>query len=317
MSNPLVLIITLNYNQSRMTIDCVNSIINSGYNNYKIIVVDNGSIKEELEYLLSNINSCVFVKEVQNNRGYVGGINIGFKEAEKYHPDYFMIMNNDTILDDQAIENLVDSGERFNRNAIISGKVYHFDKPNTIQYIGSIFSDRRYLKEIYPYKNEEDVGQCDVEKEMDMLDDIFWLIPNKIFNEVGFYSDNFFIYSEQGDYALRAVRKKFKLIYNPNAKIWHKGSITTGNGDGFSPVVNFWRFKGGLIYLYRNTKKKFFYFKLIKTLPKLLLKNIFNFIGIRKSENKKSDYAALIGYIYGIKWIFNKKPDTGYNPFIK
>ena len=147
--------------------------------------------------------------------------------------------------------------------------------------LGSFFSDRRYLKEIYPGKDEEDIGQCDKEEERDMLDDIFWLVPNKIYKEVGNYSDNFFLYGEQADYALQAVKKGYKLIYTPKAKIWHKGSATTGGGNEYSPPVNFWRKKSGVIYLYRNTKRHFFYLNFFKTLFKLIVKNILNFLNIR------------------------------------
>ena len=313
----LVVIITLNYNQSKMTLDCVDSILKSTYTNYKLIVVDNGSNKEEYNYLLKNIDSRVLIKRIENNCGYVGGINYGLNVGSRLNPEYFLIMNNDTVLDENAITNLVEAGEKHTKKAIVSGKVYHFDRPNILQYTGSYFLNRKYLKESYPGKNEEDKGQFDVESERDMLDDIFWLLPKNIYNEIGPYSNNFFLYCEQADYALQAVRKGFKLIYTPNAKIWHKGSITTGDGNRLSPAVNYWRKKGGLIYLYRNTEKKYFYLNLMKNVSKLFVKNVLNYLGLRKVRDKKSEYAALLGYFHGLLWVVNKKPDNGYNPFLK
>ena len=53
-----VVIITLNYNQSKMTMDCVDSILKSTYNNYKLIVVDNGSNEEEYSYSYGCRNKC-------------------------------------------------------------------------------------------------------------------------------------------------------------------------------------------------------------------------------------------------------------------
>ena len=113
------------------------------------------------------------------------------------------------------------------------------------------------------------------------------------------------------------MKKGYKLIYTPKAKLWHKGSITTGDGNRFSPVVNFWRKKSSVIYLYRNIKKYHFYLKLIKTLSKLIVKNMLNFLNLRNVNDKKSEFSALIGYLYGIKWVFKQKPDNGYNPFLK
>jgi len=317
MESNMVIIITINYNQSRMTLDCVDSVLKSTYTNYKLIVVDNGSTKYESKYLMNNINSQVLVKKIENNCGYVGGVNHGLKFGSKFNPDYYLIMNNDTIIDRNAIQNIVHVAIKFNNNAIVTGKVYHYDKPDTIQTTGSFFSDRRYLKEVYPCQDELDNKTCEKEEERDMIDDIFWIIPEKVFNQVGFYSNNFFLYAEQADYALRAVKKGFRLVYTPKAKLWHKGEITTGGGEKSSPIVSFWRYKSGLIYLYRNSKKKYFYLGLVKSFPKLLIKYIFSSIGIRKDKYTKSDAAAFIGYLHGFKWLLNKKPDNGYNPFIK
>jgi GT2 family glycosyltransferase len=312
--NKLVVVITINYNQSKMSLECIDSILKSSYKNYKIVLVDNGSKNSEFEILKANLNSSVIVERIDQNCGYVGGVNRGLNVGSKYEPEYFLIMNNDTVIDRDAVHFLADAGERYDQNAIISGKVYHFDLPEIIQYTGSFFSSRRYLKETYPGKDEKDEGQLDDENERDMLDDIFWLLPRKIYLDIGDYSDNFFLYAEQADYALRAVKKGYKLIYTPKAKIWHKGSLTSGGGERFSPPVNFWRKKSMVIYLYRNTLKIYFLITIVKTLIKSSIKNILN---LRNTKDKKSEYAALVGYLYGIKWIFNKKPDSGHNPFIK
>ncbi len=300
MNNEKVVIFTINYNQSLMTLECVDSILRSTYNNYKLIVIDNGSTEEEFNFLIESIDSNVLVERINENCGYVGGINRGFLAGSKLNPDYFLIMNNDTIIDSNAVQYFVEAGEKYNQKAIISGKVYHFDRPNIIQYAGSFFSDRRYLKETYPGKDEEDVGQCDIEEERDMLDDIFWLVSNKIYKDVGNYSDNFFLYGEQADFALQAVKKGYRLIYTPKAKIWHKGMVTTGGGNILSPPVNFWRKKSSVIYLYRNTKRQFFYLNYFRSISKLIVKNILNSLNLRNAIHKKSDYAALIGYFYGI-----------------
>jgi GT2 family glycosyltransferase len=315
--NNLVVIITLNYNQSKMTLECVDSILKSSYKNYSLIVVDNGSTEKEYGFLVKNLDSKVKVERIKENCGYVRGVNLGLDIGSKLSPDYFLIMNNDTIIDKDAIKYLVDAGIKNNQNAIVSGKVYHYDKPDVLQYVGGVYKNKKYLKINNLHVNEKDVGQCDLEAKRDMLDDIFWLLPQKVFRDVGSYSDKYFLYAEQADYALKAVKKGYKLIYTPKAKIWHKGSITTGGGDEFSPPVNFWRKKSSVIYLYRNSKKRYFYINLLSTLSGLIIKNILIFLHLRKINNKRSEYAALIGYLYGIKWVFNKTPDSGYNPFIK
>ncbi len=317
--NSRVAVITINYNQSVMTIECVNSILKSDYNDYRIDIIDNGSNLESYMLLINAFDrdDNVHVYRIENNIGYVGGVNFGMSQAVIYAPDYFLIMNNDTVIDNGAIRELVKTADINKQNAIVSGKIYHFDRPDVFQYTGSFFTDRRYLKETYPGRDEQDVGQCDQEEERDMLDDIMWILPSKIYQEIGSYSNNFFLYAEQADYALQAFRKGYKLIYTPYAKIWHKGSQTTGDGVRYAPPESFWRNKSSVIYLYRNTKRRYFFYSIVISTIKLLIKNVFNLLHIRKTSHWKSEFSALIGKFYGVKWIFHKKPDNGYNPFLR
>ena len=122
------------------------------------------------------------------------------------------------LLIENAITELIKTSTLYDNNCIVSGKVYYFDNPNVIQTTGSYFIDKRYLTETYPGKDENDNGQCDQVCERDMLDDIFWLIPNKVFKNTGLYCNYFFLYGEQADYALRAKQMGYKLIYYSKCK---------------------------------------------------------------------------------------------------
>ena len=241
----MVALILLNYNQHKYTIDCINSILKSTYKNFKIILVDNGSTKSEKNKLYSNIPKRVKINHVDldKNQGYVGGINEGIIAANKLNPEYLMIMNNDTIIGENSIEHLVKCAEKYNGKAITTGKVYNYGSNDSLQYIGQKCIDRELLNYV-PYiknNNEKDVGQYDYEIEMDMIDDIFWLIPKNIIDKIGLYSDLFYLYGEQNDYVLRAQKHGFKMIYTPQASLWHKGGVTTCDGNKKSPKIEYWK----------------------------------------------------------------------------
>lgn len=308
----MIAVILINYNLNQDTINCIESVLESSYNDFKILLIDNGSTHKNFEELVEKYKNeeRVSIKRLENNKGYVGGVNCGLQNAAALEPQYIVVINNDTIIDKEAILELAKAAERYNNEAIIAGKVYHFNRPNAIQYTGSFYFDKRYLRETYPGKDEIDIGQCEVEEERDMLDDIMWLLPYKIYKDVGQYSDFFFLYGEQADYALRAKRKGYKLVYTPKAKIWHKGSATTGDGDRVSPPANYWRNKSSVIFLYRNTQRKYFYIRMLRTTFKLIIKTLLY------SNSRSTHYSALRGHISGLLWLFNKKPDNGYNPFI-
>jgi len=126
--NKKVIVITINYNHAEMTIDCVDSVLQSDYDNFQIYLVDNGSEKEDylkLQDVYEN-NTKVKICRIEKNCGYVGGVNHGLKKASEQKPDYFLIMNNDTVIDKNAIRVFVKTAIKYDDNAIITGTVLDF-----------------------------------------------------------------------------------------------------------------------------------------------------------------------------------------------
>lgn len=316
--NKKVIVITINYNHAPMTIDCVNSVLQTTYTNFQIFLVDNGSEESDFLKLVSAYDqeSKVEILRIDNNCGYVGGVNHGLRNASALKPDYYLIMNNDTIIDPCAISNLVLSAMKNDNNAIVSGKVYHFNDLKRLQYIGGNLVNRNYLIVENPGKNEIDNGQYDKEEQRDMLDDIFWLIPSRVFKKVGLYSNFFFLYAEQGDYARRAINAGFKLIYTPNAIIWHKGSVTTGASDRYKPHVNYWRKRGSVTYRALHIKKRYFHMFVFKLIVKHMKRMIVLFIKGNVLELKVQK-AGIHGVLHGLFWSFNPRPYNGKNPYLK
>ncbi|MDD4729967.1 MAG: glycosyltransferase family 2 protein [Dysgonamonadaceae bacterium] len=314
-----VVVITLNYNHAQLTIDCVNSVLKSSFEDFVVLVVDNGSAAEDYEVLLSAFDSSnIEITRIEKNVGYVGGVNHGLKEALKYNPGYFLIMNNDTLLDNLAIKSLVDIAIEYDNNAIVSGKVYNMDEPNTLQYIGQECVNANKFQYVAYVKGmgELDTGQYDRVIEMGMLDDIFWLLPRKTFDAVGYYSTDFFLYGEQNDYAFRAIKAGFRLIYTPNAKIWHFGKMTTADGAKFSPKVSYWQSYATMVLAFQQLSLIYFfrlYFKYIYG----ILKGIFNCLHKNKKDSLSNYIARLIGVLYFTFWIFHRKPNNGFNPYNK
>jgi GT2 family glycosyltransferase len=256
-----VVIITINYKQNNYTLLSVKSILENNYKNFHLIIIDNGPADEDHAYLCNEIKKTnderIQIVRSEKNLGYVGGINFGFDEGMKFHPDYLLIMNNDTILDKNAIEALMNCCKSYNDNAIVTGKVYHYDHPNKLQYIGSKFTNREKLIYEWIGKDEDDCGQYNQVAEREMIDDIFWMVPLKVYNRLGKYSTNFYFNGESSDYCLRALKNDIKLVYTHEAKLWHKGSISIG-GRIKSPVTAYWVLQSALVLRYLHIDAKNF-----------------------------------------------------------
>jgi len=317
LSKSQTVVITLNYNQNQYTLDCIKSLLESNYSNFSIYLIDNGSTQANFEELQNNLpeNPKLKLIRINENVGYVGGVNHGIQLAQQNGTDYFLIMNNDTIIESDAISALVNTAQSHKNNVIVSGKVYNYDEKDTLQTIGNAKSTKGPLDFPAYVKNrrEKDIGQYDQEMEMGMLDDIFWLIPKLVFDKVGYYSDYFFLYGEQNDYALRAVKANVKLIYTPKAKLWHKEGATTAEGVKESPKIIYWRtfasLKLSVLHLNENESKTFYYnLVIIRTIKKLIL----IFRGKSSFQVLYAQFLAIKHFNYWKKILYK---DNGYNPF--
>lgn len=317
-SEPKVVVVTLNYNQNKYTLDCINSLLQSDYPNFEIALVDNGSTMESFMSLQESLpkDNRLKIYRLPKNLGYVGGINYGMESADKLYADYQLIMNNDTLIDVDTIKELVITSEKYKGKAIVSGKVYNYDEKDTLQYIGQHFDPENMLNQVSYIKNlrEKDIGQYDREIEMGMLDDIFWMLSKEIFKKVGFYSDYFFLYGEQNDYGFRALKTGYKFIYTHKAKIWHKGGITTTT-DGIkkSPRIYYWMafasFKLAVLHLPQNKAKKFCRNWMLRNYIKHFILSI---IGKSSFKIFKAIYLANKNFKH---WNKVRYLDNGYNPF--
>lgn len=314
----LVVVILVNYNQNEYTLKCVESLLDSDYNNFKIVLVDNGSTQKNGDELVRNLpNHDKFIfKRLVDNRGYAEGTNYGLAEGIKLNPDFFLIMNNDTIIDKYAIKELVKTCKDYDEKVIVTGKVYHYDEPDKLQIVGYRLKNKKILTYEQLGLDEPDQGQYDNIEVRDMIDDVFVLHPVSIYKSIGGYSPYLWVNGVNIDMALRAKKIGYTLVYTPHAKLWHKGSVSIG-GRNMNPKLAYWNIQSSLIlrYLYLN-KSNFltYYLTVVFSVFRTYLKSIY--LRVFRNENivqyAKAKYKGLV---YFNHWIFKKNHNNGYNPF--
>lgn len=314
----LVVVILLNYNQNEYTIKCIDSLMKSDYENFKILLVDNGSTCENVEKLIKDLpnNEKLIFKRIEKNIGYPAGSNYAFKEAMKSAPVFFLIMNNDTIIDKSAIKELVRTSHQYNNKARVTGKVYHYDQPNVLQIVGNKFVNRNMLLYETIGADELDKGQFDMVEEREMIDDVFVLQSAELYKKVGGYSTYFWMNGVEKDLSLRAINKGFKLVFTPYAKLWHKGSVSLG-GREMNPKIAFWHMQSKLIlrFLHLNKLNFFtFYVKALISIFRTFIKSIYLKL-FKDKDIFKYAIAKYKGLVYFNKWVMYKNKNNGVTPF--
>lgn len=235
--NPKVIVLILSFNGKYLLDDSVESYLANDYDNFEIVVIDNSSIDGTKEYVEQKWPK-VKVLRTEKNLKYSGGFNYGLKYAfEQEKADYVLITNNDVKADVNVIKATVKVAEDNSNAAFVTGKVYYYYKPNTIQTVGKCSHDKYWR--MGQRGTGVDTGQYDEVTELAWCDDIFWLVTKKVYTITGGYDTEFEFQAEDFDWQARAKKVGFKIYYTPYAKIWHKDSMTIGKKSAFKAYYDF------------------------------------------------------------------------------
>jgi len=300
MEYPKVSVLILSYNGKHLLEDSVSSYLANDYQNFDVVIIDNGSTDGTKEYIETKYPTAKLIR-IEKNRGYSGGFNYGLDFVfNQNNSKYAIITNNDVKVDGQLIKELVKVAETDDRNGFVTGKVYYFDKPDTLQTVGKK-EDPIYWNGGHIGSKEFDNGQFDEVSERYFADDIFTLVSQKMFKEVGAYDENFLFQSEEYDWQARAKAKGYKIMYTPGAKIWHKESMTIGKQ---SPFKAFYDARNPMIVVMKYKSPEFFrkYFWIH------FRKDIFrdSLVRIKKGRPKVA-WAIWRGFFSALSWGFKNK----------
>lgn len=255
-----VAIILVNYNGISDTIECINSILKIKNRNYKIIVVDNNSKDYEADKLEKNFPDIIVIKS-NKNLGFSGGNNLGIKYAMENKYEYILLLNNDTIIDSEMIDYLLKYADN---NTITVPKMYYYTDKKTIWYAGGNISKltgrvKHNRKNKIDHNSKENIKKCSFATGCCLL------IHCDIINKIGYLNEEYFMYCEDVDYCLKALESKIKILYIPQAKLWHKVSKSTGGS--FSHFSVYYMTRNRFIYI-KKYRSYFsicaYYFTLIK-----------------------------------------------------
>lgn len=271
--NPLVSIILVNYNGYEDTVECVRSLKEIDYDNYEVIVVDNGSTTSPTDLQTSYLsdNTC-FIRN-KENLGFAGGNNVGIRMALTHNPQYLLLLNNDTVVKKDFLSQLVEIAESRSDVGIVCGKIYWFDEPDILWYDGGAINRETCITTHYNY-NKIDNHKKNLEiKEITFATGCMWLIPIQAQKIVGYLSEKYFLYAEDDDYCCRIIDAGLKIYYNPASVIYHKVSRSTG---AMSTNTQYYTARNQLMIIHKfsTNKPKAYYCYLKRYVKKFLQKSV-------------------------------------------
>lgn len=252
MSSPNVSIIILNWNGWRDTIECLESLEKINYQNYEIVVVDNSSKDDSVPQIKKYLSESKFQNlkfKVQNsNLGFAGGSNKGIEYAVKNGADYILLLNNDTLVEPDFLNEMVKIGEGDKKIGLIGPKIYFYppENPPRAWFCGGKIN---WLKTRGSHIKHGLSEKPEIPKTSDYLTGCCLLIKRKVIEKIGGLSEEYFLYYEDTDYCLRAQKFGWQCVYAPSAVIWHKISRSAKE---FSPSYIYYHTRNGLMLARKN-----------------------------------------------------------------
>jgi len=238
-------VIIVNWNSKDYLEKCIASIFrNTEGINYEIIVIDSASF-DGCEHMLRNRYPQVHFIQSTTNLGFAKANNQAYQESLG---DYLLFLNPDTELVSPAIKALYNAILDLPDAGIVGGKLLKGDgsvQTNCIQATPTILNqllDSDYLRSRFPLSPlwgaaclYEDTSEPQV---VDVLSGACLLVSRTVFERVGLFSEDYFMYGEDIDLCYKVRMAGHKNYYVPTASLFHFGGGSTDNSSSnFSAVM--------------------------------------------------------------------------------
>ncbi|MBU3073204.1 glycosyltransferase family 2 protein [Clostridium estertheticum] len=237
-----VSIILVNYNTKQLTTDAINSIIkNTNGLIYEIIVIDNDSSDNSVNYIRTCFNNNVEIIEAKQNLGFGRANNIGIKKAKG---KYVFFLNTDTILINNAVKILYDFIDRNKNVGICGGNLYDENSKPTHSFLkkmpsvwtiisGSILYK---IQMIFSNMKKNQFNYSENIMEVAYITGADIMIKKTVLAEVGGFDPEFFMYYEETELTNRVRLKGYKVYSVPDAKIIHLQGKSIPNKNAKSNI---------------------------------------------------------------------------------
>ncbi|MEO1486048.1 MAG: glycosyltransferase family 2 protein [Bacteroidota bacterium] len=283
---PLVSIITVNYNESLVTMEFLESVRKLSYSNVEVIVVDNASPNDDPDAIKTAFPEIQLIKS-HENLGFAGGNNLGVKHSKG---EFLLFVNNDTIVPEHFLEPLVETLQNDLNIGMVSPKIkFHWD-PTLIQYAGYTPMNKWTIRNSSIGYHQKDDGTFDTPKETQSIHGAAMMVPRRVVEAVGMMTEIYFLYYEEHDWAEMIKRAGYKIFYQPKSYILHKESVSTGK---FSPLKTYYISRNRILFARRNFKPLSLFVSLLFQMLVSIPKNLLKFILKREFEHLKAFWRAV------------------------
>ena len=235
--NPHIYVLILNWNGKNVLKLCLDSVLAIDYPNYTTLVIDNNSSDGSREMVKNDFPQAEYL-QLKQNYGFAGGYNRCFEYLRDKEPGYILLLNNDTTVDVDILNSLIEAVKKYGSQHIFGAKIFYHHNPQQIWYAGGTVN----LK--WGWISHKGIRNIDSEDyslpmETDYITGCCLFTSMQVINQLDGFDERFNMYGEDVDLCLRAKEEDINCYYWPHAKLWH--DVSASLGGNYS--INKWKRK--------------------------------------------------------------------------
>ena len=252
-------VVILNWNGRKLLEEFLSTAIkHTNSDDSRVIVADNGSTDDSIEYLRQNFPEVPLII-LNENRGFAEGYNIALNHIDA---EYAVLLNSDVETTPGWLQTLTSYMDINEDVAAVQPKILSYKDRGMFEYAGAAggYIDRygypfcrgRILENV-----EKDEGQYDTIRPVFWATGACFCIRMKDYNEAGGLDSRFFAHMEEIDLCWRLNARGRKVMCVPTSAVYHVGGASLSKDN---PRKTYLNFRNNLLMLYKNVPNRIFFF---------------------------------------------------------
>jgi GT2 family glycosyltransferase len=304
-------IVICNYNKADKVLECIQCILEQKFTDYDLYVVDNASTDNSVPAIREKYGDKVRLIVNSENLGGSGGFNTGLRAAYQEGYPYLMCVDNDAMLDENAVGNLKAFLDEHAEVGMAASKIYHLEAPDYVQSFGQIIDFEHFCTEV-PHLNMIEDGTMPEYLYVDSVAACSLMIRRTTIDQIGFMPEENFLYWDDTEWCYRCNLAGMKVASVGTSKALHAMGAKKETVNTF-PTYYAWR--NWIVFYSRYTPED-----RLDKMAETFLSSIFEVVyeGIHKGEYNKGK-TVMFAYDDAIHGVMGKAGenrifDIDFNP---
>ena len=242
--------VVLSWNGVDDAVACLRSLAEVRWPRREVILVDNGSTDGTADTVRREFPEVDVIVN-PTNLGFSEGNNVGIERALERDSDWVFILNNDTVLAPDVLEQLIGAAEAHPGAGILSPLIFFWEPPDLVWFGGAHFDPTRgHSGRMEHYRRRLPTGFGGV-RPIDRAAGAAMLVSRQAIERVGAFDPDLFFLHEDVDLSLRARAAGFDVLLVPEARVWHRVAASQ-DGHERTPLTSYYGLRNNLLVCERH-----------------------------------------------------------------